>query len=271
MRQLLTGPGWGIARVLFRPTLTGGEHLPEGPFLLVSNHNAGMGFAEIFCFAVLYVRTFGIDRPLAGFAHHVAFKLWPLSVLLTGFGAIPSTYDAAYGALAAGVPVLVFPGGDHETLRPVWQANRVDFGGRKGFLRIAQKAGVPIVPMGITGSHYTAPMLWRSRFLAWFFVVPALLGVRRWGVSALGAFGALAIAFLPLSWPVRLLLMWLWAGSPLTFVPIVPWTIRFRIGPPLSAAQLAEPTDAQVPQQAGYDLVVGAVQALVSGAGSDAQ
>jgi hypothetical protein len=29
-------------------------------------------------------------------------------------GALPSTYQAAEAALRAGVPVMVFPGGDHE-------------------------------------------------------------------------------------------------------------------------------------------------------------
>ena len=49
-------------------------------------------------------------------------------------GAIPSTYDAALGALSQGVPVLVFPGGDIDATRPVWRARRVDFGGSTAYI-----------------------------------------------------------------------------------------------------------------------------------------
>ena len=248
-----------MARWLFRPTLEGAQQLRrDGPFLLVANHSAALGIAEIFCFAVMYAREIGVERPLAGFAHKIAFKIWPLSVFLNAFGAVPSTYDAAGSTLAAGVPLLVFPGGDHETLRPIWQANRVDFGGRKGFLRVAIQAGVPIVPMGIRGSHYTAPVLLRARWLAWFFVGPRLLGLKRWGVTALGLVGAVGIAALPLSWPAKAALIWLWLGSPLSFVPVVPWTVRFRVGEPLT---VGDDEDLEV----ALARVQRAIQALVTG------
>ena len=37
--------------------------------------------------------------------------------------------------------MLVYPGGDYEVHRPSWERNRVDFGGRKGFIRLALDAG----------------------------------------------------------------------------------------------------------------------------------
>ena len=42
--------------------------------------------------------------------------------------------------------MLVYPGGDYEVHRPSWERNRVDFGGRKGFIRLAIEQDVPIVP-----------------------------------------------------------------------------------------------------------------------------
>lgn len=253
-----------VVRLAFRPTIEGLEHLPiDRPYLLVANHSAGLGLAEVLSFITVYVGAFGGARPLAGFAHPVGFKV-PLGARLHGhLGSIPSTYEAAYAALADGVPILVFPGGDHETLRPIWQANRVDFGGRKGFARIAISAQVPVIPMGITGSHLTAPMLWRARSLAWVLGVPRLFGIKRWGVSLLGVMGVALIALSSWACWVKVLTAWLWLATPLMLLPWVPWTIRFRIGPalPLFDPQ-ADPADAR-------DAVQAAVQALVGARASE--
>lgn len=256
-----------VVRLAFRPSLHGAENLPgKGPYLLVANHSAGMGIAEIFSFLALYLGRFGNARPLAGFALPIGFRVFPLSIALRGIGAIPATYEAAEDALRKGVAILVFPGGDHETLRPIWQANRVDFGGRTGFLRIARMAGVPIVPMGIAGSHWTAPMLLRSKVLATVLVFPRLAGVRRWGISVLGLTGAIAIATLvPLAIPWRLALIWFWLGSPLVFLPWVPATITIRIGAPILPETLF-PASTDEPEesfQAALEAVEAAIQDLL--------
>jgi len=253
-----------VVRLAFRPTMEGLERLPDdGPFLLVANHSAGMGIAEIASFAAIYLERIGRGRPLAGFAHPVAFRVPGLRLILEALGAVPSTYEAAEEALAAGVPLLVFPGGDHETLRPVWQAGRVDFAGRRGFLRIAKRAGVPVVPMGIAGAHYTAPMLWRSPLLARLLVVPTMFGFKRWGISLLGALGAGALLAMPWPLPARVGLSWAWLWCPFSFLPIVPWTIRFRVGEPIPPADLFDGEDDQL--TLALERVQSAVQALVDG------
>lgn len=241
---------WPLVWLLFRPRLQGEENLPRGePFLLVANHSAGAGIAEIMCFIALYFRQVGADRPLAGFALPQGFRVFPLSRLLKSIGAIPSTYDAAGKTLEKDVPILIFPGGDYETLRPVWQANQVNFGGRIGFLNIARASGVPIIPLGIHGAHYTCPILLRAEWLAWFLLVPRLIGLKRWGISLTGIIGAAAILLLaPLAFEWRLLLTWLWLGSPFVFLPIIPWRIRMQVGAPIAAQDLfgAEPDMKQV-------------------------
>ncbi|MBX3197061.1 MAG: 1-acyl-sn-glycerol-3-phosphate acyltransferase [Labilithrix sp.] len=227
-------------RLAHRATLEGASNVPsDGPYLLVANHSGGLGIAELNAFAALWADTFGGARPLAGFAHPLGFRAFPLSRVLAEVGAVPSTYEAAYAALSAGVPLLVFPGGDHDALRPIWKWRRVDFGGRRGFLRIARSAGVPIVPMGISGSHFTAPILWQSRLLAYVAVWPRLCGVKRWSLSALAVLTTLLVwSCVPLSWPWRLLFAWLALSSPTSMIPWVPWKIRIRIGAPIPATTL---------------------------------
>ena len=258
MVRALRRVGRPMVRLFHRPTMTGLEHLPaKGPYMLVANHSAGIGFAEIYCFAALWAERFGRERPIAGFSHPIGFKVQPVKWLHSHLGTIPSTYEAAYAALAAGVPLLVFPGGDHETLRPIWQATRVDFGGRKGFARIAQTAQVPVVPMGITGSHYTAPMLLRARALAWILVLPRLLGIKRWGVSLLGLIGAALIACSGWALWAKIVGIWAWLALPFMLMPWIPWTIRFRIGPALAPPAPDEDLDV------ARDRIQAAVQALV--------
>jgi len=251
-----------LARVFHRPTITGLEHLPPRgePYMLVANHSAGIAQAEIICFAVLYLDH--TDRaPLAAYAHSIGFRIPLFCDLLRRLGAIPSTYEAAHETLASGVPLLVFPGGDYETLRPIWQVNRVDFGGRKGFLRIAREKKIPIVPMGIRGSHFTAPILLRSRALAYLLVLPRLLGLKRWGISLLGVVIAVVLyVSVPWSLPCRLALIYAWLASPFMFLSWIPATIRYRIGPALAPAPGREEEETL---EAAYDRVQRAVQNLV--------
>ncbi len=252
-----------LTRVLFRPSLHGLEHLPDhGPFMLVANHSAGVGLAEILCIGGLFAEAFGGTRRIAGFVHPINYTNPFTTWIQDQVGSIPSTYTAAESALSSGVSLLVFPGGDHETLRPIWQANRVDFNRRKGFLKIARRAGVPIVPMGISGSHWTSPILVRGKGLAWALGLPRLMGLKRWGVSLLAALLCVAVACSSLDWAWKLVLAWAALASPIGFVPFVPAKIRIRLGPALVPADLFRDDDPELNN--AYDRVVGAVQAQVS-------
>ena len=62
--------------------------------------------------------------------------------------------------------MLVYPGGDYEVHRPSWHRHRVDFGGRKGFIRLALDQDVPIVPVVAVGGQETALFLSRGESLA---------------------------------------------------------------------------------------------------------
>ena len=252
-----------LVRLAFRPRLEGADNLPEGPYLLVSNHS-GMGLAEIVSIIACWLRRFGTSTPIAAMVHPISYNQ-PAGAWMKRLGAIPSTRPAAIEALARGVPVMVFPGGDHESMRPIWQARQVQFAGRKGFLKIARDSGVPIVPMGIRGSHFTAPVLWRSdRWLARLLVIPALMGIRRFPLTALGIIGValLALAGPIWSWWLNAALAWLWLALPVNQIPWVPWTIRIRIGEPIPRADLF-PDDSDAALEAAYGRVVTTVEALV--------
>jgi 1-acyl-sn-glycerol-3-phosphate acyltransferase len=253
-----------LVRIWFRPTLKGLENLPsDRPYVLVANHSGGCGVAELSSLFVLYMQHVGKHRPLAAFAHHVVMRIPGVGWFLRGLGAVPSTYEAAYQTLALGVPLLIFPGGDYEVMRPVWHADRVDFAGRKGFLRIAQQARVPIIPLGIGGSHYTVPILFRARWFSMLLVLPRLAQVKRWPLTLTGLLGVLAIVFgVHAPWFVLLPMCWAWLVSPLMLLPVVPWTVRMNIGKAIECDALFAEGDENL--QAAYERVENEVRALAT-------
>lgn len=249
------------ARYWIRPSWEGTEHLPEhGPYMIVANHSGGGG-VEVLCLVLLWWRAFGTTRPIAGFAHPLAWRLPIMSSLVKRLGIVPSTYPAARHAIERGVPLVVFPGGDHEAFRPIWQARRVDFGGRKGFLRIAREHRIPIVPMAIRGSHVTVPIVWRSRLLAWLLIWPRLAGVKRVPVTVLGLVACAACAVVGHAAGgvgLGVLGAWLsWTVIPSPWIAWVPSRVRMRLLPPIPPEELGDDLDL------AYARVTGALQAAM--------
>jgi 1-acyl-sn-glycerol-3-phosphate acyltransferase len=60
----------------------------------------------------------------------------------------------------------VYPGGDYEVHRPTWDGAKIDFDGRRGFVRTALEHDVPIVPVVSIGGQETALFLSRGEWLA---------------------------------------------------------------------------------------------------------
>ena len=79
---------------------------------------------------------------------------------------VTASSDAAVQAFEEGALVLDYPGGDYEACRPWTERNRVDFGGRTGFARLALQTGVPIVPVVTHGSHDSLIVLARGNRIA---------------------------------------------------------------------------------------------------------
>jgi 1-acyl-sn-glycerol-3-phosphate acyltransferase len=81
-------------------------------------------------------------------------------------GVLPAAPDSIAAALAAGRDVALWPGGEVDSLRPWTQRDDAVLGGRKGFIRIAIQADVPIVPIATVGGPDSMPVLLSGRKLA---------------------------------------------------------------------------------------------------------
>jgi 1-acyl-sn-glycerol-3-phosphate acyltransferase len=157
---------WLLASLWFRADVRGLGNIPdEGPVLLVGNHSGGNLTPDTTVFTLAFSTYFGVERRFYQLAHNLVLSMPGLS-FLRKYGTVAASRDNARKALRKGAAVLVYPGGDYEVHRPSWQGGRVDFGGRKGFLRLALDEGVPIVPVVSIGGQETALFLSRGERLA---------------------------------------------------------------------------------------------------------
>jgi 1-acyl-sn-glycerol-3-phosphate acyltransferase len=141
------------------------DNIPDGPSLLVGNHSGGLYIADTVVLAYAFYEHFGPHRRFHQLAHDLAARS-PLLGLLRRYGVLAASHENGRRALRAGAPLLVYPGGDYETFRPSWQQDEIQFGGRSGFIRLAQEEGVPIVPVVGIGGQETALFLTRGQRVA---------------------------------------------------------------------------------------------------------
>jgi 1-acyl-sn-glycerol-3-phosphate acyltransferase len=157
---------WLLASLYFRGEVRGLGNIPEtGPVLLVGNHSGGNLTPDTGVFPLAFCAYFGVERPFYQLAHNLVLSMPGLS-FLRKFGTVAASPQNARLALESGAALLVYPGGDYEVHRPSWESNRVDFDGRKGFIRLALEHDVPIVPVVSIGGQETALFLSRGETLS---------------------------------------------------------------------------------------------------------
>ncbi len=229
-------------RLWFRLEVQGFEHIPAGPALIVGNHNSGVTFVEAIGVGARWLRERGVGDPWNGLAHDAVIDAPLLGPLLARVGAVRAGHDTAAAAFAKGRKVIVFPGGNAEAFRPWRDRDHIRFEGRTGWLALALRHRVPIVPMVNHGGHSGFVVLRDGRRLA------RAIGADRWLRSD--------------TWPLFLGLPWGVALGPVFHLPLpVKCTTRF-----LPAIDLGHPPDAASDPKVLrelYDLVVGRMQSAL--------
>jgi 1-acyl-sn-glycerol-3-phosphate acyltransferase len=202
----------------FDAEVDGLEHVPKrGPVLVVGNHSGGVLTPDTTAFFAAWYRHFGLERPLVGLAFDAAFGIPGFRTLMRKIGEVPASRKNTTKALAEGMAVLVYPGGDHEIFRPWTERNRIEFNGRMGFVELALRARVPVVPVVSHGGHDSIFILTRGEWIGrWFGVervrtraFPLALQFP-WGLSSVGLPGVP----LPAKITVRVLPPMRWSAYP---------------------------------------------------------
>lgn len=198
------------------------EHIPSTPALFVGNHNGGIFGPDLICTLGTLWEQRGVEAPLYALAHDFAMRqVPPFGRLLQRLGAIRASPENALRALAAGAQVLVYPGGDLDAYRHSSLRDRVILGDRTGFVRVAQQAGVPIVPIVAQGAHRSAYIFTDGAAIARW------IGLQGWGRLR--------------RFPLALALPWGLALGPWTPYLPLPFAVRLRVLPPIAVAPTDDP------------------------------
>jgi 1-acyl-sn-glycerol-3-phosphate acyltransferase len=142
------------------------SEIPDGPVMLVANHNGMTGTPDMFCHMTAFWRLYSPKRLGYGLMHDMPFSVPAAGAWLNASGALAANPENGRRSLERGAALLVFPGGDVDACKPFRDRYRVDFGKRRGFVRLALREQVPIMPVVSVGGHESLLLLSDGRGIA---------------------------------------------------------------------------------------------------------
>ncbi len=171
MRELARKLYDPVYRNWFRVEWEGLEKIPtDGGALLVANHAAAIpSDAPV----IMHGIETELERPCYGLADNFFRTVPVIGTLWNRLGGLPAHPDNAYRLLHdQGQLVLVFPEGAKGPAKTYDERYQLRRFGRGGFVEIAMRAGVPVVPIAVVGAEESMPTLVRIPSIARAFGLP---------------------------------------------------------------------------------------------------
>ncbi len=200
MRELVRRLYDPMYRHWFRAEWEGLEKIPtDGGALLVSNH---AGAIPSDAPAIMHGIETELGRPVYGLAEYIFRELPVIGTLWSRAGGVTAQPDNAYRLLREqNQLVLVFPEGTKGTSKSYSERYRLRRFGRGGFVEIAMRAGVPVIPIAVVGAEEAMPILWKSPQLAKLLGLPYVPVTAN--MLALGPLGT--VGYFPAKFKLRVL------------------------------------------------------------------
>jgi 1-acyl-sn-glycerol-3-phosphate acyltransferase len=154
-----------VYRHWFRVEWEGLERVPlGGGALLVANH---AGAIPSDAPVIMHGIEEELGRPVYGMGDYLFRTIPVIGTLWARAGGVPAHPDNAYRLLREQHQlVLVFPEGTKGAGKLYKERYQLRRFGRGGFVQIAMRAGVPVVPIAVVGAEESMPVLWKSPRLA---------------------------------------------------------------------------------------------------------
>ncbi|MBC7712870.1 MAG: 1-acyl-sn-glycerol-3-phosphate acyltransferase [Rhizobacter sp.] len=233
---------WPVMKAVFSLKIEGAQNIPEkGPLLFISNHNSG---AVVESHSVLFTLqdVKGSDFQVYGFTHPSIFKIPLMSSYFYLIGAVPASYEVAEVIFKTDRSLMIFPGGNRQALRPVWEYKINHFRWAHGWAKIAKSQNVPVIPVSFKGSHFINPVFLCNKWISKLLILPAVLGIKYAPVS-LGQILCACISFFALKFfqapmALNILLTYvIFIISPLMLV--IPFPVKMKIYPAIIPSQFS--------------------------------
>ena len=173
----LDGPDWGLLErqkylgnplmdYVRRMQIEGWERIPDPPVLLIGIHSGAPFVWDAWTIGAQWWRHFGARRKLHGTAHDALMAAPLIGSYFRRMGVLPAAPDSIATALAEGHDVALWPGGERDSLRPWTKRDEAVLAGRTGFIKLAIRSCVPIVPIATVGGPDSMPVLATGKRLA---------------------------------------------------------------------------------------------------------
>jgi 1-acyl-sn-glycerol-3-phosphate acyltransferase len=155
----------------FRVEWEGFDKIPtEGGALMVANH---AGAIPTDAPSIMHGIERDLGRPVYGLADQIFKRVPVVNLGWSRLGGVQAHPDNAYRLLREQHQlVMAFPEGTKGPSKTYAERYQLRRFGRGGFVQIAMRAGVPIIPMAIIGSEETMPILFKLPMLARALGVP---------------------------------------------------------------------------------------------------
>ena len=155
----------------FRVEWEGLEKIPmSGGALLVANH---AGAIPSDAPAIMHGIEEELGRAVYGMADYFFRTIPVVGTMWSRSGGVPAHPDNAYRILHEQQQLaLVFPEGTKGPSKSYSDRYRLRRFGRGGFVEIAMRAGVPIIPIAVVGAEESMPILFRLNGLAKLIKAP---------------------------------------------------------------------------------------------------
>lgn len=165
MRSLVRRLYDPVYRYWFRVEWEGLEKIPlHGGALLIANH---AGAIPPDAPAIMHGIEEELGRPVYGLADYFFRTIPVIGTLWSRTGGVPAHPDNAYRLLHDQQQLaLVFPEGTKATSKTYKDRYRLRRFGRGGFVEIAMRAGVPVIPIAVVGAEESMPIVFRISSVA---------------------------------------------------------------------------------------------------------
>jgi 1-acyl-sn-glycerol-3-phosphate acyltransferase len=174
-----------LASVWWRVTVLDAARLPAtGPAVIVANHAGAVPWDAFVLRHAL--RAGPVRREVRPLLDDTECDLPVIGAAALRYGAVRASPEAAQAVLAAGDVVSVFPEGSAVARKPWRDRYRIHRFGRGGFVKVALRAGAPIVPCAIVGSEEASPAIARTGWLAERLGIPLVPGTSSLRFTAAG-------------------------------------------------------------------------------------